>query len=197
MNDRYVGLTPYADWNSFFSFSRICTTFDMSTSIALVTCADVSSDLRMWSAIPRRIADIGSKLSPSDGSACGVAAAGGAGAAAGAGAGAAGAAGAGAAAAWPPASMNDWMSFFVTRPPEPEPGTCDGSIPCSAAMRATTGDTNDLPFSVPEAAGGAGSWTLSVGGASGCASWEAPSPSLAGALAASAAGWVAGSCAAG
>src|SRR5881397_2031736 len=61
---RYVGLTPYADWNSAFSFSRIATTFDMSTSIALVTCADVSSERRMCSAMPLRIALIGSKLSP-------------------------------------------------------------------------------------------------------------------------------------
>ena len=43
--------------------------------------------------------------------------------------------------------MNAWMSFFVTRPPEPVPGTWDGSIPCSEAIRATTGETNDLPFS--------------------------------------------------
>src|SRR5437763_16719087 len=64
MNDRYVGLTPYADWYSFFSFSRIWTTLDMSTSIAEVTCAEVSSDRRMCSAIPRRIAVIGSSASP-------------------------------------------------------------------------------------------------------------------------------------
>src|SRR4029453_13245760 len=36
----------------------------MSTSIALVTCAEVSSERRMCSAMPFRIADIGSKLSP-------------------------------------------------------------------------------------------------------------------------------------
>src|SRR3954466_12949822 len=64
MNARYVGVTPYAAWYSFFSFARIALTFDMSTSIALVTCADVSSDRRMCSAMPLRIADIGSKLSP-------------------------------------------------------------------------------------------------------------------------------------
>src|SRR3954469_22614177 len=68
MNARYVGLTPYAEVYSFFSFSRICTTLDMSTSIALVTCAEVSSERRMCSAIPRRIADMGSKLSPGPGS---------------------------------------------------------------------------------------------------------------------------------
>ena len=130
----------------------------MSTSIALVTCAEVSSDLRMWSAIPRRIADIGSNASPTAGSPAGCggacatcAGAGGAGAAAGAGA----AGAAGAASLRRPArrtSMKAWMSFFVTRPPEPEPGTCDGSIPCSAAMRATTGETNDFPFSAPDGA---------------------------------------------
>ena len=46
------------------------------------------------------------------------------------------------------------MSFFVTRPPVPVPGTWDGSIPCSEAIRATTGETNDLPFS-PGATGSA------------------------------------------
>ena len=40
------------------------------------------------------------------------------------------------------------MSFFVTRPPVPVPGTFAGSIPCSEAIRATTGETNDLPFSL-------------------------------------------------
>ena len=34
------------------------------------------------------------------------------------------------------------MSFFVTRPPAPVPGTWATSMPCSPAMRATTGDTN-------------------------------------------------------
>src|SRR3954454_12058373 len=64
MNARYVGLTPYAAWYSFFSFARIALTFDMSTSIALVTCADVSSERRMCSAMPLRIAVIGSNASP-------------------------------------------------------------------------------------------------------------------------------------
>ena len=39
-------------------------TFDMSTSIALVTCAEVSRERRTWSAMPLRIADIGSSVSP-------------------------------------------------------------------------------------------------------------------------------------
>src|SRR5512134_492830 len=43
------------------------------------------------------------------------------------------------------------MSFLVTRPPVPVPGTTAGSTPCSAAIRATTGDTNVLPF--PDGAG--------------------------------------------
>ena len=42
-----------------FSVWRIVTTFDMSTSIALVTCAAVSSERCMCSAMPRRIALIG------------------------------------------------------------------------------------------------------------------------------------------
>src|SRR3954464_3178363 len=92
MNARYVGLTPYAAWYSFFSFARIALTFDMSTSIALVTCADVSSERRMCSAMPLRIAVIGSNASPgcaADGAVTGADAAGvggGAGAAAGVGA---------------------------------------------------------------------------------------------------------------
>ena len=66
------------------------------------------------------------------------------GAAAAGGAGAVGAAGAGAAA--PPDSMNARMSFLVTRPPWPVPWTAPTSTPCSAAMRATTGETKVLPF---------------------------------------------------
>ena len=45
------------------------------------------------------------------------------------------------------------MSFFVTRPPEPVPGTWDGSTPCSEAIRATTGDTNAFPL--PDGCGAA------------------------------------------
>ena len=45
-----------------------------------------------------------------------------------------------------PAAMKAWMSFLVTRPPPPVPGTCVGSMPCSAAIRATTGETNERPF---------------------------------------------------
>src|SRR3954453_715815 len=98
MNDRYVGLTPEADWYSFFSVLRAATTRDMSTSIALVTCADVSSDLRMWSAMPRRIAETGSSCSP----AC--ACAGGAGVDAGFGGAGGAAAGAGGGGGGPPSS---------------------------------------------------------------------------------------------
>src|SRR5918996_5325148 len=88
MNERYVGLTPYASPYSFFSLPRIATTLDMSTSIALVTCADVSSERRICSAMPFRIADIGSKLSPgcaADGAGAGAGAAFGAGGGPGAG----------------------------------------------------------------------------------------------------------------
>ena len=38
------------------------------------------------------------------------------------------------------------MSFFVTRPPRPVPGTLETSTPCSEAIRATTGETKLLPF---------------------------------------------------
>jgi hypothetical protein len=180
----------------------------MSTSIALVTCADVSSERRMCSAIPRRIADNGSSVSPGPagcaswlggvGAGGGGAAAAGAGvggccagaaAGVGAGAGGEGAAGAGAgvaacASGCAPVSMKAWMSRFVTRPPVPVPGTWVGSMPCSDAIRATTGLTNDLPF--PEASAGSG-----VAGGAGAAG--ADWPSLAAASASWAAGCVAGS----
>ena len=45
-----------------------------------------------------------------------------------------------------PHSMYARMSFFVTRPPVPVPATAFGSTPCSAAIRATTGETNVRPF---------------------------------------------------
>src|SRR4051794_34705110 len=47
------------------------------------------------------------------------------------------------------------MSFFVTRPPVPVPGTTLGSTPCSAAIRATTGDTKVRPLPDGEAEGAA------------------------------------------
>ena len=67
--------------------------------------------------------------------------------------------------AGPPPSMKARMSFFVTRPPRPVPWTWPGSTPCSAAMRATTGETKLLPLPlacrprlarVSDAAAGAG-----------------------------------------
>ena len=146
----------------------------MSTSIAEVTCADVSSERRMCSAMPRRIAVTGSTCSPACASAaatgagagfagagagagagacCGAGAAGAAGAAAtGSGCGAGAASGAGAGCAGGPLSMKPRMSFFVTRPPAPVPGTWLGSTPCSDAMRATTGETNVLPLPLAAAA---------------------------------------------
>src|SRR4029453_15865448 len=58
----------------------------MSTSIALVTCAEVSSERRMCSAIPRRIAVMGSNCSPaSAATGCGGGGAGGGGGGAGGG----------------------------------------------------------------------------------------------------------------
>ena len=52
-------------------------------------------------------------------------------------------------------STNARMSRFVTRPPLPVPSTAFGSTPCSEAIRATTGETNALPF--PEAVSREGS----------------------------------------
>ena len=57
----------------------------------------------------------------------------------------------GAACAFPPPSTNARMSFFVTRPLRPLPWTWPGSTPCSAAMRATTGETKLLPLPLASA----------------------------------------------
>ena len=139
----------------------------------------------MCSAIPLRIAVIGSNDSPAAGSpasatgaGAGFGAAGAAGAARrsgrglrlrgrcgrscglrlrdGAGAGAGGASGSEPlGGACPPPSTNARMSFFVTRPPAPVPCTALVSTPCSDAIRATTGETNVRPL--PSACPAAGS----------------------------------------
>jgi hypothetical protein len=77
------------------------------------------------------------------------------------------------------------MSFFVTRPPVPVPGTTEGSTPCSAAMRATTGDTNVLPLSAVTGAAGAavataGTGSVVTGGGSGAGAAAAATGSGAG-----------------
>ncbi len=96
------------------------------------------------------MAVIGSKISPATAS---PAATGAAGTGAAAGATAAAAAGAAIAFVEAPASTKARMSFFVTRPLWPVPGTCAGSMPCSAAIRATTGETNALPLPASIACG--------------------------------------------
>ena len=66
------------------------------------------------------------------------------------------------------------MSFLVTRPPVPVPGHAgDGSMPCSAAMRATTGETNDLPFSCATGSAGCASGSAASVGGSGPARRQA------------------------
>src|SRR5579884_1435140 len=162
---------------------------EKSTSIALVTWAAVSSERRMCSAMPRRIAVMGSTVSP--GSVSPAATGAGAGGCGG-GASACGVSSAGATCScWaPPDSTNARMSFFVTRPPEPVPGTWEGSIPCSPAILATTGETNALPL--PEdcsAAGGAaeGSGAVGAGVSAGDAA-SASASAVAGSGASSAAG---------
>ena len=50
---------------------------------------------------------------------------------------------AGAAAAGSPPARCSSTSFLVTRPPRPVPAICEMSRPCSATMRATTGDMNE------------------------------------------------------
>jgi hypothetical protein len=102
MKARYVSLTPWRSSYSFRSFARIATTFDMSISKTVVTCADVSSERRMCSAMPFRIGVIGSNVSPAagaPGAAAGAGAGGEGGAAAAGGGGGGTAAGAGVAGA--------------------------------------------------------------------------------------------------
>ena len=135
----------------------------------------------MCSITPRRIAVIGSSTSPVcsaaatgagvgagfGGVACATAGSGAAGVAAGcwaaatgsgAGTGSGAATGSGTVWAGGPDSMYLRMSFFVTRPPVPVPGTAVGSMPCSEAIRATTGEMNVRPPLSPAtpAAGGVG-----------------------------------------
>ena len=73
-------MTPYDVLELLLQRLPIAATLDMSTSIALVTCAEVSSERRMCSAMPRRMADMASTDSPSWGAATGVATGAGAGA---------------------------------------------------------------------------------------------------------------------
>ena len=81
----------------------------------------------------------------------------------------AGAASAAGSAAWPPDSTKPRMSFFVTRPPRPVPGTWETSTPCSDAIRATTGETKLLPSPFAPGSAGAGAGA-GVGGSAGAAS---------------------------
>src|SRR6185295_1694232 len=62
------------------------------------------------------------------------------------------------------------MSFFVTRPPRPVPSTLATSTLCSAAIRATTGETNfasRLPLSSSACGAGAAGAGASAGAGSG------------------------------
>ncbi len=70
-----------------------------------------------------------------------------------------------------PDSMKARMSFLVTRPPRPVPGTRPTSTLCSAAMRATTGETKVLPSPAPSVGAGAeaGGAAVSAGCFSGAA----------------------------
>ena len=89
------------------------------------------------------------------------------------------------------------MSFFVTRPALPVPWTRPTSTPCSAAIRATTGETKVRPLSEPEAAGVGvacgGVAALAGASAGGGVGAVGSAVSLAAASDASAAAWVAGS----
>ena len=172
----------------------------------------------MCSAMPRRIAFIGSTVSPAPaaagsgaawrlwrgGAACGAGAAAGR---SGSGwaerrrlGGAAGAAGSGSLRRcfWScgrrPDSTNDMMSFLVTRPPRPVPCTWPTSTPCSEAIRATTGETNVFSPapSLVSAAAGAAPERAAAGTGGGAAVGVSPSE-LEGAAASAAASCVAGS----
>src|SRR5215208_596709 len=98
------------------------------------------------------------------------------------------------------------MSFLVTRPPRPVPSTLPTSTSCSAAIRATTGETNfasrrPLSSSAFGAVGAAGASAAGSGAASGSGAGASsafaaagPSPSAPEASSASwAASWVGGS----
>src|SRR5262245_20515512 len=135
-----VSFAPYRSSYVPLYFSRSLTTRVMSTSNTEWTCADVRRDSIMCSAIFFRIADIGPRSTrappANEGPAAFVEAVG------------------AAAPPAPPAATKSRMSFLVTRPPEPVPGTRPGSIPCSAAIFRTTGETNAASS---EPAGGSGS----------------------------------------
>ncbi len=60
------------------------------------------------------------------------------------------------------------MSFLVTRPPAPVPGTREGSTPCSSAIFRTTGETK-ARGSPGAAAAGAGAAGGGAGAAAGLA----------------------------
>src|SRR6185437_15189888 len=79
------------------------------------------------------------------------------------------------------------MSFLVTRPPRPEPGTWFGSTPCSDAILATTGETKLFPSVAASAAGVAAGAAASSGSGSTARSLVAVSPSALDAAADSAA----------
>ena len=64
------------------------------------------------------------------------------------------------------------MSFFVTRPSRPVPVTPAGSMPCSAAIRATTGETKagrPVEEPLPLGAGASGAAATGSGSGSGAA----------------------------
>ena len=86
------------------------------------------------------------------------------------------------------------MSFLVTRPPRPVPGTALTSTPCSEAMRATTGETNVLPSAAPSVgaggagAAGAGAAACGAGAGSGAVSGSGSGSGAAGGSSAAGAG---------
>src|SRR5262245_8290937 len=89
------------------------------------------------------------------------------------------------------------MSFFVTRPPVPVPVTNDGSTPCSAAIRATTGETKLFPFPAASGAGALGAWAGGGGACSTDGGWAAWTGSAGAGAGAGAAGSAAGGVSAG
>ena len=93
----------------------------------------------------------------------------------------------------PPDSTKARMSFFVTRPPEPVPGTWDGSTPCSDAIRATTGETNALPLPDGAARRRAEPRTARAQSAAGVSAGDAASASAAASAVAGSAGAASGS----
>ena len=161
---RYVRLTPCLALNDSLAWSRNFTRWSTFTSTIVQARAEVWSEATMCCPISLRICETGTTSSSGPATA-GWTATCAAGAGAGAAAGTSAVAGAALAAACaPPPSIAERMSFFVMRPPVPDPSICERSRPCSSASRRTSGErildrgprSGRSPAPPPAAGGAAG-----------------------------------------